>query len=973
MLIRLLFLLLFCGSLALAGEPTEYTLIQDKASIPLLNAGFSERQTAKITLQNGLQAFIVSDPFADTSGAALIVEAGNWDDPAEAPGIAHFLEHMLFLGTEKYPSEAEFQTFVKKNNGSLNAYTTTDSTCYMFSINHNVFPEALDRFSEFFKHPLFNPSGVDRELNAIDQEHAKNIINDPNRLFFVLKELTTPEHPFHYFSTGNKASLSNVSSGTLRKWYEDHYSANLMHLVIYSNEPIETLKTLVVNDFQGIPNKHLKPYRTDIPIIPNDLKGSLIRINSIKDIRTVTLLWELPPSLVHLTDSKPEKIAAHLLGFEGENSLLEQLKKEKLAEEITVGDLKLNGDTALFAVGINLTEQGLTDINEVIEQFFQAVATYKEKEVPEYLYNDLKNLSITHYQYQPRQNTYQKVLELAKGMIEEDLDTFPEKTHIIQTFNPKAVKEILNTLTPENAVIIISARSHGSEGKSFRKEKWMGVEYGLKKISSDDLNTWREAQPLSSIDLPAPNPFIPDHLVLIDEKEGSPHLSSGIPQPTIVLNNDSMKLYVAPDRRFLDPKISWNFEIKTPEIDGGNPIKSVMGDLYIKRLTEELSTLSYPAAVAGLSYGISLSESGVQISLYGYSEHAHRLFDEILKKLKNLTLSEQTFKTDKETLKMGYQNGAQESSLQQGIETLKSLLTKDFSSKKQKSLAVGKVTFQKFKDYLSSLYATTYTTGMLYGNMPASQAQTLGEKLSIALSSVPYPAGRIKQPRIMTLPEKTGPYLLMPKLKTNSNAVILTIQQIPFSYKMEAAHQVLDTAMSSAFFDELRTKQQTGYIVQSFPLDIRKNLFQLFAIQSNSHNPRDLLARIELFIETFIQEITHSGLTEESFQQIKASSLSSLERPPQNIQEMGALLKEMAFKFDGDFELISKRIQGIKELTYDECIKTARQWFGKENKRRLAILIKGSLAEENQFDYIPLKGINEAKKLCIYNCNKSKE
>ena len=276
MLIRIILVLLTLQSLAFAEVPTtSYTTIEEKATLPLLTAGFAERKTAKIVLSNGLQAYIVSDPHVETSGVAVTVGAGCWSDPTDTPGLAHYLEHMLFLGTEKYPDEAEFRLFEKEHNGMMNAYTARDCTCYMLSINNNAFPEALDRFSQFFKTPLFHPSGVARELNAIDQEHAKNLIDDNRRFFKVLTELAHPAHPFRGFSTGNKATLSNVSHQTLRDWYESHYSANLMYLVVYSALPIDTLKNLVVENFQGVTNRNLQSFRTDAPLSTQKAKDPL--------------------------------------------------------------------------------------------------------------------------------------------------------------------------------------------------------------------------------------------------------------------------------------------------------------------------------------------------------------------------------------------------------------------------------------------------------------------------------------------------------------------------------------------------------------------------------------------------------------------------------------------------------------------------------------------------------------------------
>ena len=136
------------------------TEIKNEITAPILTPSLSEQKTLKLQLNNGLKAIIISDPKTDKSGAVLAVNVGSWEDPIEHPGLAHFLEHMLFMGTKKYPEEGEYQRYIQDNSGQTNAFTANHITSYLFSINNDSFEEGLNRFSQFFKEPLFNPSGV---------------------------------------------------------------------------------------------------------------------------------------------------------------------------------------------------------------------------------------------------------------------------------------------------------------------------------------------------------------------------------------------------------------------------------------------------------------------------------------------------------------------------------------------------------------------------------------------------------------------------------------------------------------------------------------------------------------------------------------------------------------------------------------------------------------------------------------------
>lgn len=92
--------------------------------------------------------------------------------------MAHFCEHMLFLGTEKYPEENYYQNFVQANGGDSNAATGEEYTYFYYDINPDKFGESLDIFSQFFKKPLFNESAAERELNAIESEFQMNVNNE---------------------------------------------------------------------------------------------------------------------------------------------------------------------------------------------------------------------------------------------------------------------------------------------------------------------------------------------------------------------------------------------------------------------------------------------------------------------------------------------------------------------------------------------------------------------------------------------------------------------------------------------------------------------------------------------------------------------------------------------------------------------------------------------------------------------------
>ncbi|CAN0048275.1 unnamed protein product [Phaeothamnion confervicola] len=117
-------------------------------------------------------------------------------DPEHAQGLAHFCEHMLFLGTEKFPDETAYSAFLNAHGGSSNAYTDLEDTVYFYDVNADHMAGALDIFAQFFIGPLFTESATEREMMAVDSEHSKNLQNDYWRQARLLQDLASADHPF---------------------------------------------------------------------------------------------------------------------------------------------------------------------------------------------------------------------------------------------------------------------------------------------------------------------------------------------------------------------------------------------------------------------------------------------------------------------------------------------------------------------------------------------------------------------------------------------------------------------------------------------------------------------------------------------------------------------------------------------------------------------------------------------------------
>ncbi|XP_018644130.1 insulysin (M16 family) [Schistosoma mansoni] len=210
------------------------------SSSPVVQKSANDLREYKVMrLCNRMKVLLISDPETDKSAVCLSVNIGSLSDPKELPGLAHFCEHMLFLGTKSFPTENTYLKYITDHGGHCNAFTSPDKTSYVFDVAPESLRGALDIFSQFFVCPLFTDSATEREVSAVQSEHEKDSSNDTRRLFQLERNLSKGGHDYTKFFSGNRYSLFESSCAKsvntrekLLQFYSTWYSSNLMSLVI---------------------------------------------------------------------------------------------------------------------------------------------------------------------------------------------------------------------------------------------------------------------------------------------------------------------------------------------------------------------------------------------------------------------------------------------------------------------------------------------------------------------------------------------------------------------------------------------------------------------------------------------------------------------------------------------------------------------------------------------------------------------
>ena len=347
------------------------------------SAALDPRSYRGLQLGNGLRVLLASDPVSNKAAAAMEVRVGSMSNPEAWPGLAHFCEHMLFLGTSSFPEEGEFARFISSNGGSNGAFTSAERTVYHFDVSDIALPSALSRFADFFISPLFTSSATAREVAAIDAEHSKNLQSDFRRANQLLRLRANPAHPFSRFYTGNQLTLRRGQDGAreaLLDFYDRYYHAEQMSLAVVGPQSLDELQRLVGERFGSIAASddstatEASALYDDMPL-PFDPAGDVAAgamptatlVVPVQEQRSVCLTWCLPiGDLEAWRESKPTSILSLLMSARGERSLIACLKSAGLAATV---DLIVEESTKRFAVlsvTIGLTKLGLARWPEAV-------------------------------------------------------------------------------------------------------------------------------------------------------------------------------------------------------------------------------------------------------------------------------------------------------------------------------------------------------------------------------------------------------------------------------------------------------------------------------------------------------------------------------------------------------------------------------------------------------------------------------
>ncbi len=274
-------------------------------------------------LPNGIKVLVKQVYPARVANFGVWVRVGAVNETDRVAGISHFIEHMLFKGTEKRPV-GQIAKEIHGCGGYTNAFTDYECTCYWVVLPSKYLDVALDIHIDAFLHSTFDEVELQKECQVILEE-LKMYQDRPDAYSFEkLMTLAYKKHPYGRPIIGSEQTLRQMTRKDLLEYLHEHYYAENMFITLIGDiEPTRAIRK-IKNAFKGIPRKTVQ--RTPLPVEPAQTEFRKERLSGDIARSYLNMAFHVPEATHE--DLHALKVLATILG-EGRSSRLSQTLREK--------------------------------------------------------------------------------------------------------------------------------------------------------------------------------------------------------------------------------------------------------------------------------------------------------------------------------------------------------------------------------------------------------------------------------------------------------------------------------------------------------------------------------------------------------------------------------------------------------------------------------------------------------------------
>jgi secreted Zn-dependent insulinase-like peptidase len=597
-----------------------------------------------------------TDPEDNLVTVNVMIGSGDFHDPKEFQGMAHFVEHCVFLGSEKYPEAEYIETFTDMHDGETNANTNSECTNFMIKIGPSVLEEALDVLIDCISNPILDENALMSEVETMNNEIAKHRLEEDRRYHYMLQSiLANPAHPMSNLGGGSRRTLNktNLVQET-RSWKNKNYIAQNMILGIKGGLPMSRLIEIAVKYGARLPCSHcsdlprmklVRDFENVIPF-PKEKWNHIYYLTPFVEEKWVRLSWVLPAAAGQDHKTKPIQFLKYLFHSKVPGSLDHFLRRNGwlLKIEIWTSDSYYLASRfcTIFQVNLNLTAKGMKKKNDIIKEVFSYIKTIhkSQKGIMERVFNEMKQNNADSFHYTSDSTVSDPLVSYdikheyfltELGMTIFNTSSAKEiliSTSLTTTFDENLIQDSLAHLSdPSNINIMIGESKESltinNAGLDDGEDNPLGINYTTCQLNPDFVRSLqRVVAAHDKYHLPSVNEFISKRNICYP-----PDPNEKLEHENDLIIEDSERAFIIYSNREckkgLLPTAEYVVRLESPRADNwAHPtVASILPpiDLWIKCIEYILESKYMFATVSNslIGYSVEHKNACIEIVLYG--------------------------------------------------------------------------------------------------------------------------------------------------------------------------------------------------------------------------------------------------------------------------------------------------------------------------------------------------------------------
>ncbi len=371
----------------------------------------------RTVLPNGIRIITEYMPYLRSVTLGAWFEVGSRYEEAHEWGISHFIEHMMFKGTEQYTAR-DIAEIMDSRGGYLNAFTGKEQTCYYFKVLDEHYQTASELLVSMLRNSLFSPVDIAKEKNVVLEELSmyedspEELVHD---LFF---DVLWPEVPLGRSIIGSDVTIAGFTPELIRSYMARHYTADRLVIASAGNIRHEQVVETFAAAFESLPTGSRPPFGGALNVVPKSCFQD-------KDIEQIHLCLGGPALCRHDERRYALCLLDTMIGGGVSSLLFQELREERGLVYNTYSFNSLYDDVGSYGVYAGFGPQHWAQVWDVLGEVFKGIPELITPDMLERAKNQIKGSLVLSLE-----STSNRMTRLARGEMDEGGVVTPEEAMV---------------------------------------------------------------------------------------------------------------------------------------------------------------------------------------------------------------------------------------------------------------------------------------------------------------------------------------------------------------------------------------------------------------------------------------------------------------------------------------------------------------------------------------------------------------